>query len=186
MIKHLLAAFCSLVLAVACSPAGRHDVTAQTGSTPAESAAPAPQAQSAGGGMPNEIRFASSVGEVVFLHQKHITERSLDCVQCHHQINAKKLTTPHADYLQSTWVNCQVCHDGSAKSVYSCSECHRTKPKHIADETLSAKVVIHKQCAKCHNVGTGKEASDRCEFCHTRKKTDVTRAAQSTTGKSLP
>ena len=48
--------------------------------------------------MPVQRRFSSSVGEVVFEHQKHIQERSIECVECHHQINAKKLETPHPDY----------------------------------------------------------------------------------------
>ena len=44
-------------------------------------------------------------------------------------------------------------------------------PRNIADETLSAKVVVHQQCWKCHPVGTGKEASAVCEKCHSGKKT---------------
>ena len=176
MIKYLLATLALGFVAAGCSPTARLDVSAQPQPVAAPAAVPVAQVES--GGMPAEIRFASSVGEVAFQHAKHIQERSLECVQCHHQINAKKLKTPHPDYLKSTWVNCQVCHDDSNKQVYSCSECHRTKPKHIADETLSAKVVIHKQCGNCHAVGTGKEASDRCEFCHTRKKTDVISAVQ--------
>jgi len=30
--------------------------------------------------------------------------------------------------------------------------------------------VIHKQCWKCHAVGTGKDASKACEKCHAGKK----------------
>ena len=113
------------------------------------------------------------MGEVTFTHQMHYQDRGIQCTECHHQINAKKLVTPHPDYFKSSWINCGICHNASGKttqSVYSCSACHRTNPVNIADETLSAKVVIHKQCWKCHAVGTGKEASAGCVFCHSGEK----------------
>ena len=44
-------------------------------------------------GIPTEIKFGSAVGEVVVQHQKHIGDRSINCVECHHQINAKTLKT---------------------------------------------------------------------------------------------
>ena len=184
MIKHWLLAAAAVLLTAGCSPSPGPDANAEKG-VPAAAAAPAPaKAEQTSGGMPAEIRFTSAVGEVVFQHQKHITERSLPCVQCHHQINAKKLDTPHPEYFKSSQVNCQVCHDDKNKAVYSCSECHRSQPRNIADETLSAKVVIHQQCGKCHNVGTGKEASERCEFCHTRTKADVAGSVQPGNGKN--
>ena len=123
--------------------------------------------------MPSIINRPSSVGEVTFRHQAHIKNFGVKCVQCHHQINAKNLNTPHPDYLKSSWINCKGCHEESGKTkekVYACSECHRTNPRNIADETLSAKVVIHKQCWKCHEVGTAKKASRGCESCHSGKK----------------
>ena len=123
--------------------------------------------------VPSEITIPASVGEVRFRHQMHIDALSIKCGDCHHQINARKLSTPHPDYFGSSWINCKTCHDDSekiAQKPYLCSECHRTRPQNIADETLSAKVVIHKQCWKCHSVGTGKEASEGCEKCHSGKK----------------
>ena len=123
--------------------------------------------------IPAEIKFPSSVGEITFRHQIHIKDLSIKCVDCHHQINAKRLNTPHPDYFGSSWINCKTCHDESekiAQKAYVCSECHQTRPKDIVDETLSAKVVIHKQCWKCHEVSTGKEASKGCEKCHSGKK----------------
>ena len=125
------------------------------------------------GRIPSEIRIRSAVGEVLFLHRKHIEDRSLQCVTCHHQINAKKLETPHPDYLASSWINCKTCHDGSAKrsvTGYACSGCHRTNTRNVADETLSAKVVIHKQCWQCHAVGRGAQASAACKVCHSAEK----------------
>jgi Zn finger protein HypA/HybF involved in hydrogenase expression len=124
--------------------------------------------------MPVERIFPSTAGEVVFHHQMHIKDLGVKCVECHHSINAKKLSTPHPDYLKSPSIKCEICHDESEKikqKAYTCSECHRTNPMNIADETLSAKVVIHKQCWKCHPVSTGKEASTVCEKCHSGKKT---------------
>lgn len=124
--------------------------------------------------MPAERNFPSTAGEVVFHHQMHIKDLGVKCVECHHSINAKKLSTPHPDYLKSPSIKCEICHDESEKikqKAYTCSGCHRTNPMNIADETLSAKVVVHKQCWKCHPVSTGKEASTVCEKCHSGKKT---------------
>jgi Zn finger protein HypA/HybF involved in hydrogenase expression len=125
--------------------------------------------------IPTEKSFPSTVGEVIFHHQMHIKDLGIKCVECHHQIDAKKLSTPHPDYLKSSSINCEICHNESGKpkqQVYTCSACHHTtNPVNIADETLSAKVVIHKQCWKCHQVGTNKEASKLCEKCHSGKKT---------------
>lgn len=123
--------------------------------------------------IPSEIRIAASVGEVTFRHEAHIKDRGIPCSQCHHGINARKLETPHPEYLKSSWINCTVCHDEKGKTeqnVYACSECHRTTSANIADETLSAKVVIHKQCWTCHAAGTAKEASQSCEKCHSGKR----------------
>ena len=123
--------------------------------------------------MPAERNFPSSVGEVTFHHQMHIQAFAIKCVDCHHSINAKKLNTPHADYVKSSAIKCEICHNESGKvtqKAYTCSGCHRANPTNIADETLSAKVVTHKQCWKCHAVSTGKEASTGCEKCHSGKK----------------
>lgn len=123
--------------------------------------------------IPAEKNFPSSVGEVPFKHQKHVDEGT-QCNECHHEINANKLKTPHPNYLKSSAVKCETCHNDSEKAkqkVYTCSKCHPVSPVNIADETLSAKVVIHKQCWECHNVGTAKKASKRCEMCHSGKKT---------------
>lgn len=124
--------------------------------------------------IPAERNFPSSVGEIVFHHQMHIKDLAIKCVECHHTINATQLNTPHPDYLKSSSINCETCHDNSEKvkqKAYTCSGCHRTNPTNIADETLSAKVVVHQKCWKCHQVGTGKEASKGCEKCHSGKRT---------------
>ena len=123
--------------------------------------------------MPSVRSFPSSVGEVTFTHEIHVKDRAIQCVECHHQINAGKLNTPHPDYFKSSSIKCEICHNESEhvkQKAYTCSGCHPTNPVNIADETLSAKVVIHKQCWKCHQVGAGKEASKACEFCHSGKK----------------
>ena len=177
MIRYFLAAGSVLFFVAACLPTNESDVNATKVSTSIESTSRAIVrtnfTESDGAKIPSEISIASSVGEVVFHHQMHTKDLGIKCVECHHQINAKKLDTPHPDYLKSSWINCRICHNGSEKikqNVYSCSECHHTNPINIADETLSAKVVIHKQCLKCHEVGTGKEASKGCEKCHSAKK----------------
>ena len=151
MSKHLVALATALLLVVASMPAGSNGMAG-----------------------PSERAFPSSVGEVVFHHEMHTRDLSIKCAECHHQINAKQLNTPHPDYLKSSWINCAICHNEAEKlkqKAYSCSACHHAKPVNIADETLSTKVVIHKQCWRCHQVGTGKDASKGCEKCHSGKKT---------------
>jgi hypothetical protein len=177
MIKSFLAAATAIFLTAACTPSNNHDVAGKASTTVAPTSGAFAKTRLPRSGVaeiPSEIYFPSSVGEVIFRHQMHIKDLSIKCVECHHQINAKELNTPHPDYIKSSWVNCKVCHDGSGKikqNAYTCSECHQSNPIDIADETLSPKVVVHKQCWKCHPVSVGKEASTSCEKCHSGKKT---------------
>ena len=120
--------------------------------------------------IPDEITIESSVGNVLFPHKVHMR---FGCKACHHQIHAKELDTPHPDYLTSSWINCQDCHDAGSKTTrnnYKCSECHHSEPENIADETLSSKVVVHKSCWKCHKSGTGVKASEGCSTCHVKQE----------------
>jgi hypothetical protein len=120
-----------------------------------------------------EILIESSVGDVIFPHDFHVTGVDMECVECHHQIHAVELDTPHPDYLTSSWINCQACHSPDSESdqiYYLCGECHHTNLSNIADETLSSKVVVHKSCWKCHDTRTGVEASQGCVDCHVKEK----------------
>ena len=124
-------------------------------------------------GTMQEILFESSVGYVIFPHDLHVTDVDLECVECHHQIHAVNLDTPHPDYLDSSWINCQACHNPESETdatYYKCSDCHHTNTNDIADETLSSKVVIHKNCWSCHQTGTGVEASKGCVDCHVKEE----------------
>lgn len=119
--------------------------------------------------IPEEINFPSSVGDVLFPHQMHIDDLEMECNECHHQIYAKKIITPHPEYFKSSWIKCDICHNTTGQSgqkYYTCSKCHHKTPANIADETLSSKVVVHKNCWACHEVGTGSEASEVCNDCH--------------------
>jgi len=120
-----------------------------------------------------EILIESSVGTVIFPHDFHVTGVKMECVECHHQIHAVELDTPHPDYLTSSWISCQACHNPKTASdqiYYRCGECHHTNPTDIADETLSSKVVVHKSCWKCHDTRTGVEASQGCVDCHVKEE----------------
>ena len=119
--------------------------------------------------IPGEIIFESSVGNVHFPHDLHVDELELECGECHHQIHAMDLDTPHPGYMESSWIKCQICHDTStatSSQYYRCSDCHHSDIENIADETLSSKVVIHKNCWLCHESGTGATASRGCKECH--------------------
>ena len=120
-----------------------------------------------------EILIQSSVGDVIFPHDFHVTGVKMECVECHHQIHAVELDTPHPDYLASSWINCQACHSPDSESdqfYYLCGECHHENLSNIADETLSSKVVVHKSCWKCHDTRTGVEASEGCVDCHVKEE----------------
>ncbi len=123
--------------------------------------------------MPDKVTFTSSVGNVLFPHKMHAVELEIDCSQCHHQIHAGELDTPHPEYLDSSWIKCQICHDPKSdmsNQYYKCSDCHHTNLENVADETLSSKVVIHKSCWKCHTSGTGVQASEGCSDCHVKEQ----------------
>lgn len=118
---------------------------------------------------PGDITFNSSVGQVHFPHDLHVVDLELECAECHHQIHAMELQTPHPEYMKSSWIKCQICHDENSemsKQYYKCADCHHSTVENIADETLSSKVVIHKNCWKCHESGKGVEASRGCTDCH--------------------
>lgn len=125
--------------------------------------------------LPDVIRSASSIGEVAFPHQFHFEVLEFECQTCHHEINAAALKMPHEDYFDDFWIDCRICHksDGSTVSQpQSCSNCHHDSPTDIADETLSSKVVIHKQCWECHELEVGQEASQACSECHLQNLDD--------------
>ena len=139
----------------------------QTGTEPATAPPVSPPAIPV---MPGEVNFESSVGNVLFPHAVHL---KFGCVACHHQIHAEALDTPHPDYLSSSKIHCETCHDSDTETLgqyYKCSNCHHSEPENIADETLSAKVVVHQSCWKCHKSGTGVEASRGCEDCHVKEE----------------
>ena len=120
-----------------------------------------------------EILIESSVGYVIFPHDFHVTGVKMECVECHHQIHAVELDTPHPDYLTSSWINCQSCHNPKSETdqvYYQCDKCHHTNTNNIADETLSSKVVVHKSCWKCHDTKTGVDASQGCVDCHVKEE----------------
>ena len=121
--------------------------------------------------LPNMVTFESSVGDVHFPHKLHVEDLELECMECHHQIHAVVLDTPHPDYMESSWIKCQICHELNSemsKKYYKCSDCHHSDLENIADETLSSKVVVHKSCWKCHASGTGVQASEGCADCHVK------------------
>jgi DnaJ-class molecular chaperone len=52
----------------------------------------------------------------------------------------------------------------------ACSTCHHSALSDIADQTLSAKVALHRSCWKCHEAQTGEKATAHCSFCHNRNR----------------
>lgn len=119
------------------------------------------------GGVPETIEL----GDVSFPHQFHFDALGVACRDCHHETQAGKLEIPHPEYFEDLWIDCKTCHHESRPTTAPqlCSSCHHDTPFDIADETLSSKVVVHRSCWKCHDVGKGKEASTSCRTCHARK-----------------
>jgi|SaaInl7_200m_RNA_FD_contig_71_90005_length_2128_multi_7_in_0_out_0_2 hypothetical protein len=109
-----------------------------------------------------------AIGEVSFPHELHTEDLEIECAECHHEINADVLEFPHEDYFEDFWIDCRVCHrpDGEPATARNCTHCHHQAPADVADQTLSAKVVIHTRCWNCHEVGAGATASQTCGDCH--------------------
>ena len=123
-------------------------------------------------GVPIEIiSKCPSVGEVVFSHLEHSEDFEIECVECHHEMEAKNITIPHEEYFDESWINCKSCHDKPDTEemvAHACSTCHNSHPVNIADKMISKKVAIHKKCWECHDSGTSVEASESCVTCHVK------------------
>jgi hypothetical protein len=122
--------------------------------------------------VPAEIVSPSSVGEVVFPHRLHFEQLQLACTECHHETRAAVLDMPHPQYFADFWIDCKICHReaGAPLAPQDCSACHRSSLSNIADQTLSAKVAIHRSCWRCHESGVGEKATASCAFCHNRDR----------------
>ncbi|MDX1701953.1 MAG: cytochrome c3 family protein, partial [Melioribacteraceae bacterium] len=113
-----------------------------------------------------------SAGTVTFPHLYHYEDEGIECVECHHEMNAQNIDIPHEEYFEDFWIDCGVCHSNNVEGeivAHACSDCHNSNPSNIADEMISKKVAIHINCWECHEVGTGVEASESCEYCHIRE-----------------
>jgi hypothetical protein len=118
---------------------------------------------------PDEIVTEAPVGEVLFPHLMHVEALEIACDECHHETSAKPFVNPHPQYFKRLWGECKTCHrDDAAEGLApgKCSSCHPASPDDTSDETLSAKVVVHRQCWNCHDVGVGSDASQECSYCH--------------------
>lgn len=142
--------------------------------TPSEPAK-APAARAATGPATNgsaratPARDPSAIPPAVFPHDKHTADFDVKCVECHHEVNAAPLSIRHKDYFDDLWIDCGICHHKAGTpplEPQSCSNCHPSSVRDIADETLSSKVAIHKKCWSCHDTGTGAKASAACKTCH--------------------
>jgi hypothetical protein len=110
-----------------------------------------------------------AIGPAFFPHGRHARKFAIDCARCHHETNAAPLSSPHENYFQDFWIDCSICHRGpgtAALEPQACSTCHHSPNGNSADQTLSSKVVIHKNCWSCHDMGTGAKASSACKTCH--------------------
>lgn len=119
------------------------------------------------------------LGNVDFPHEMHYADLELECSSCHHETHAGELDIPHPEYFADFWIRCATCHAETAAATgpVACSACHHGSPVDIADETLSVKVVIHRSCWQCHEVGTGAQASQACVTCHMAGSPPSRRAA---------
>ncbi len=126
---------------------------------------------------PTESRAFSASDKPRFSHEQHVHQQHLQCIECHHEIDAARLDTPHDAYLSASGIDCRVCHQGTSRrhEPQTCANCHPITPTDVADETLSAKVVIHRTCWRCHPTSDGATAADGCGTCHGRAKPRLAR-----------
>jgi len=170
---HRPCAFLAALLLLGFSLAAYSQDVRQTEAVPEK---PGGESPAAAADVPEKITMESALGNVLLPHEVHVKKVKLKCDVCHHQIRAKELDTPHPDYLNASSISCQTCHaanSGFTRKYYKCSVCHHSEPSDIADETLSAKVVVHKSCWKCHESGTGVKASEGCGQCHQKHEMQV-------------
>jgi len=93
-----------------------------------------------------------------FPHQEHVTRHNLECVECITRPTRLRLDTPHDAYLAGNGIECQVCHQGRSlprEPQALLQPVNPVTPTDVADETLSAKVVIHRTCWRCHPMREG-------------------------------
>ena len=89
------------------------------------------------------------------------------------KLPAARPKLPNVIIFESSVGNVHFPHKVHQKK--GCKKCHHqihanhSNLENIADETLNAKVVVHKSCWNCHLSGTGPEASERCSFCHVKE-----------------
>ena len=134
-----------------------------------ESAPEAAEVRGADAAPALERRPSPVMGNLNFDHEMHAEEMELECEECHHEIDAVPLGFPHEQYFDHFWIDCDTCHHEVGSPILearSCYDCHNRKLRDIADERLSPKVILHKNCWTCHEVETGVEASESCELCH--------------------
>jgi len=115
--------------------------------------------------------LAATPPEAEFPHEFHFDDLEIDCVTCHHETDAAELMIPHEqdfEHFSDSWPSCERCHRSTPEptETQACGNCHHDSPTDVADETLSAKVVIHRSCWSCHEIGTGQAASQACSQCH--------------------
>ena len=155
-----LGASVAVVVAVALAARG-----SGTPGREAASPAAAPGTPAATGG--TSATGSGIMGDLKFSHDLHTDDLELECTECHHETHAQKLDLAHPEYFEDFWIDCQICHNTEAvQEAQACSNCHHSNLEDIADETRSAKVVLHQSCWSCHELHTGAEASAGCETCH--------------------
>ena len=104
---------------------------------------------------PHEQITIDGVRPAVFDHDTHLGY-GVKCGACHH----KSKDEPFTDQ--------EVISQSSGKTLH-CAYCHNDT---FANEKLRAlKIVMHKQCKSCHQVGVdGVKGPTRCHGCHKEKK----------------
>jgi len=81
---------------------------------------------------------------VDFYHSRHIMDREITCVTCHHEQNE--------DFVSGSAPKCSICHN--------------------ADAEVSFKDSMHKTCVVCHleMTAAGKNPPTECLVCHIERK----------------
>jgi hypothetical protein len=105
--------------------------------------------------------FTKLSGEVRFSHQKHVTEHSIACADCHGDVAGSTAVAPT---VRVTMAKCTSCHEKTGKRN-ECADCHteiradRAPPSHLTNWKRD-----HGQAAR-HDAGAGAET---CTKCHTK------------------
>jgi len=136
------------------------------------------------------VTFKTTLGKVIFNHNKHLSEEGIkgSCKTCHNTIFNLRKPARFTMADMGKGLSCGACHNGKrAFDIKDCSKCHKTVEVVIKVRETGPVTFSHKKhlgaykCESCHpkpyTVGTRKKTTmeqmgkgQSCGLCHNGKR----------------